>query len=569
MANAAALRNPRDEKRRCGLTFDRSLPASPVPGWYRTEGVYDCKSAQVKRAMSPKLLGFTGDAPFHARIEGRPPEPLTMAEEIQKRPDAPEAGPRLSIATRIFLAFAAVISVFGAVSAFSVWRLQAIGNDIRLVSDGYLPLAKVATQLETIHKNKQRDTDRLLEEREPRAQRILIKLARLYFPRIVRERLDEGKELVARARSLSGAREQVYLQEIEARLLEIEAEFERYDRASSEFFDALEAMPALASDSALPLDERGREIKRIERKIDRLIRQLGFALDQRVQELVQQTQREERRASLAIVGSSLVAIEVGVLAREFNRMSASLRARERELREKQEALLRADKLATVGRMATQIAHEIRNPLSAIGLNTELLAEEIAEGGSEGARRLCEAIAREVDRLEEVTEQYLRFARPMQTRLLREDVASLVRDIAHFMEPELESHGIELRLEVPDALFVEVDGPQLRQALLNLIRNAREAMPSGGKLVLGARSLGDGVEIAVVDTGVGMSEEAMSRIFEPFFTTKESGTGLGLSLTQQIVQQHGGRLECESRPGAGTTFRIVLPGTAPPGGLDDR
>ncbi|MFO7155483.1 MAG: ATP-binding protein [Pseudomonadota bacterium] len=561
--------------------------------------------------MSPKPLGFTGDAPFHARIEGRPPEPLTMAEEIQKRPDAPEAGPRLSIATRIFLAFAAVISVFGAVSAFSVWRLQAIGNDIRLVSDGYLPLAKVATQLETIHKNKQRDTDRLLEEREPRAQRILIKLARLYFPRIVRERLDEGKELVARARSLSGAREQVYLQEIEARLLEIEAEFERYDRASSEFFDALEAMPALASDSALPLDERGREIKRIERKIDRLIRQLGFALDQRVQELVQQTQREERRASLAIVGSSLVAIalgvlasilavrllrpirtlteaavrigrgdyskevptdakdEVGVLAREFNRMSASLRARERELREKQEALLRADKLATVGRMATQIAHEIRNPLSAIGLNTELLAEEIAEGGSEGARRLCEAIAREVDRLEEVTEQYLRFARPMQTRLLREDVASLVRDIAHFMEPELESHGIELRLEVPDALFVEVDGPQLRQALLNLIRNAREAMPSGGKLVLGARSLGDGVEIAVVDTGVGMSEEAMSRIFEPFFTTKESGTGLGLSLTQQIVQQHGGRLECESRPGAGTTFRIVLPGTAPPGGLDDR
>lgn len=527
-----------------------------------------------------------------------------MSQDPHKRPEAPEegSGVRLSIATRIFLGFAAVVTVFGAVSAFSVWRMQAIGNDIRLVSEGYLPLAKVATQLETIHKNKQRDTDRLLEEREPRAQRILIKLARLYFPRIVRDRLNEGKELVAQARELSSAKEQAHLQEIEARLLEIEAEFERYERASNEFFDALEAMPTLASDTALPLDERGKEVKRIERKIDRQLHQLGLALDQRVQELVRQTQSEERSSSVAIIGSSLFAIalgvlasilavrllrpirtlteaavrvgrgdyseevptdakdDVGVLAREFNRMSASLRAREIELREKQEALLRSDKLATVGRMATQIAHEIRNPLSAIGLNTELLAEEIAGSGSEEALRLCEAIAKEVDRLEDVTEQYLRFARPMQTHLARDDVGALVRDLAHFVGPELEAFGIELRLEIPDSLMADIDEPQLRQALLNLIRNAREAMPSGGTLTLGARPVeGGGVEITIADTGEGMSEDAVGRIFEPFFTTKKSGTGLGLSLTQQIVQQHGGRLECESEPGRGTTFRVLLPG----------
>src|SRR5690606_11671552 len=185
---------------------------------------------------------------------------------------------------------------------------------------------------------------------------------------------------------------------------------------------------------------------------------------------------------------------VGVLAREFNRMSASLRAREIELREKQEALLRSDKLATVGRMATQIAHEIRNPLSAIGLNTELLAEEIACSGSEEALRLCDAIAKEVDRLEDVTEQYLRFARPMQTHLARDDVGALVRDLAHFVGPELETLGIELRLELPDSLMAEIDEPQLRQALLNLIRNAREAMPAGGTLTLGARPVdGGGVE----------------------------------------------------------------------------
>lgn len=528
-------------------------------------------------------------------------------EEISRTDGTPPsgAGVRLSIATRIFLGFAAVVTVFGAVSAFSVWRMQAIGADIRLVSEGYLPLAKVTTQLDTIHKNKQRDTDRLLEEREPRAQRILIKLARLYFPRIIRDRLNEGKELVARARLLAGgSRELAFLQEIEAGLLEVEAEFERYELASNDFFDTLEAAPVSATPGegiAPPAEERGKELKRIERKIDRELRQLGMALDRRVQDLVRQTQTEERNASWAIIGSSLVAIalgviasilavrllrpirtlteaavrvgrgdyseevptdakdDVGVLAREFNRMSASLRAREIELREKQEALLRSDKLATIGRMATQITHEIRNPLSAIGLNTELLAEEIAEAGEE-ALRLCEAIGREVDRLEDVTEQYLRLARPMKPQLRRDDVGVLVRDLAQFVGPELESAGVELRLDLPEQLLAEIDEPQLRQALLNLVRNAKEAMPAGGALTLGARALpaSGEVEVSVRDTGEGMSEEAVRRVFDPFFTTKKSGTGLGLSLTQQIVQQHGGRLECESAPARGTTFRVVLP-----------
>ena len=131
---------------------------------------------------------------------------------------------------------------------------------------------------------------------------------------------------------------------------------------------------------------------------------------------------------------------------------------------------------------------------------------------------------------------------------------------------LHKHDFAQVWYVIDGQFTMGDGSpgpvamQLRQALLNLIRNAREAMPAGGTLTLGARPVdGGGVEITIADTGEGMSEEAVRRIFEPFFTTKKSGTGLGLSLTQQIVQQHGGRLECESRPGHGTTFRVLLPG----------
>lgn len=512
---------------------------------------------------------------------------------------------RLSIATRIFLGFAAIVTVFGAVSAFSIARMQGIGADIRLVSEGYLPLAKVATQLETIHKNKQRDTDRLLDEKDPRAQRVLIKLARLYFPRIIREKLREGRDLVAEARLLASDKERVFLEEVEERLQGLEADYEGYERISNTFFEDLEgsAHEVELAQAPLATDERGKELKRVERKIDRQLRQLGLSLDRRVQELVAHTQSQERSSSLAIIGSSLFAIalgvlatilsvrllhpirtlteaavrigggdysaevptnakdDVGVLAREFNQMSASLRAREVELQEKQEALLRADKLATIGRMATQITHEIRNPLSAIGLNTELLADEIEGQGNEAATRLCEAIGKEVDRLAAVTEQYLRFSRPAEPERTEEDLTVLLGEVLHFIRPELEAAGIRMEADLPQTLTVPVDGGQLRQALLNLVRNAKEAMPAGGVLTLAARSLAEtgDVEISVCDTGEGMSPEAAARIFEPFFTTKRSGTGIGLSLTHQIVTQHGGTLHCESRPAEGTTFRLRLPG----------
>lgn len=506
---------------------------------------------------------------------------------------------RLSIATRIFLGFAAVLTVFGAVSSFAVWRMHAVGEEIRLVSEGYLPLTKVAAQLETFHKNKQRDTDRLLEETDPRTQRILIKLARLYFPRIVREKLDQGRQLVADTRRLAGPEEQQFLDDVERRFAELAEQYDAYDASAAVLFAALEnegvADPAH--------DQRGRELKRIERRIDRSLKLLSHTLEGRIQERVREAQAQERRSSWAIVGFSIGAIalgllatilsqrllspirtlteaavrigrgdlsaevpttasnEIGVLAREFNQMAASLRAREKELQEKQEALVRAEKLATIGRMAAQITHEIRNPLSSIGLNAELLADELdpADPESAEARRLCAAIAREVDRLAEITEEYLRFARLPKPVLAREDVGELLRDLVAFVKPELEEAGIRVELDLSDGLEARVDENQIRQALLNLVRNAREAMPGGGTLRLQARPAPDGgVEVRIADTGIGMRPEDLARIFDPFFTTKDRGTGLGLSLTQQIVAQHGGSLHCESEWQRGTTFTLQLP-----------
>src|SRR5205807_8689423 len=219
-----------------------------------------------------------------------------------------------------------------------------------------------------------------------------------------------------------------------------------------------------------------------------------------------------------------------------------------------EALLRSERLAAIGRIAAQITHEIRNPLSSISLNAEELGERAPQ-----ARELCEAIVREVDRLTAITEEYLRFARLPKPQMQRADLNDTVRDLLDFVRPELQAAGVSLELSLsPELPRVHADVAQLRQLLLNLIRNAREAMPGGGRLRVATRGGEGAVEIEVRDTGPGIDPARLQRIFDPFFTTKERGTGLGLAMAQEIAQEHGGQLTCESTAGAGTAFTLRLP-----------
>jgi signal transduction histidine kinase len=246
--------------------------------------------------------------------------------------------------------------------------------------------------------------------------------------------------------------------------------------------------------------------------------------------------------------------ELASLAREFNAMAQRLAARERELRAQGEALLRSERLAAIGRIAAQITHEIRNPLSSISLNAEELGERAPD-----ARELCDAIVREVDRLTGITEEYLRFARLPKPQLQRADVNETVRDLLDFVRPELEAGGVQVTASLsPGVPRVLADVAQLRQLLLNLLRNAREAMPSGGSLHVATRSDEGLVSLEIQDTGQGISPERMERIFDPFFTTKARGTGLGLAMAQEIAQEHGGQLLCESVVGEGAVFTLRLP-----------
>lgn len=229
--------------------------------------------------------------------------------------------------------------------------------------------------------------------------------------------------------------------------------------------------------------------------------------------------------------------------------------------------LQAERLAAIGKMAAHITHEIRNPLSSMQLNVELLEETLrGDRASDEAQRLLSAIVREVGRLADVSEEYLRVARLPSPRPSLVDLGALVRDVAAFAKPELDRARVALVVRAPSsAVMVPIDEGQVRQALVNMVRNAREAMEDGGTITLAVSTADvgdDGAVLEVIDEGPGIPEEVRLRIFDPFFTTKATGTGLGLPLTKQIVEAHGGSIACEAADPRGTRFRLTFPRTDP-------
>ncbi len=255
--------------------------------------------------------------------------------------------------------------------------------------------------------------------------------------------------------------------------------------------------------------------------------------------------------------------EIAQLAQEFNKMEESLQERDRMLAAQSEALVRAERFATIGKMSALITHEIRNPLSSIGLNAELLEEEL--GTYKGANiaegvDLLRAIGGEVDRLRDVTEEYLQFARLPKPELESEDITVLIESLVTFMKPELEQKDIRLTSTHEGAILAHIDGNQIRQALLNLIQNASDAIQGAGEVHIHAKAFDETYAmIRIEDSGPGVPEEIRPHIFEAFYSTKASGTGMGLSLVLQIITEHGGTIRCQ--PGAvlgGARFTLLLP-----------
>lgn len=209
-----------------------------------------------------------------------------------------------------------------------------------------------------------------------------------------------------------------------------------------------------------------------------------------------------------------------------------------------------------------LAHEIRNPLNSLNAHLQLLQEDIAsderlKDGREYLVRI-EKIRDEVQRLNRILNDFLRYMRLPDPKLAPTDMRSLVEEVLDFIEPESRRLGIEVRREVEPVPQVMADSAQIKQALLNLILNAHDAMPKGGRMTLSVKPEGRFVRVDVSDTGAGIPPQMIEKVFEPFYSTKSEGTGLGLSMVKQIMDNHSGKIKVKSEEGKGTTVSLFFP-----------
>jgi signal transduction histidine kinase len=221
-----------------------------------------------------------------------------------------------------------------------------------------------------------------------------------------------------------------------------------------------------------------------------------------------------------------------------------------------------DQYTEIAKLAGGLAHEIKNPLSTIRLNMEMLAEDLAELETPAGRRSLkrvEVVRRECQRLQSLLDDFLSYAKVRRLHLEPSDLNHQIDDVLDFFAPEAKEAGVEIvRYLDPELPRVMLDREAFRRALLNLIINAKQAMPDGGQLVVRTIAQGGTVAVHLIDTGCGMDDVTLSKMFEAFYSTKPNGSGLGLPTTEKIIAAHGGRIRVQSEAGRGTQMTIELP-----------
>ncbi len=496
---------------------------------------------------------------------------------------------RRSVVTRVTWSYAFVVLVFALVAGWSALALRRAAEDAALMRSGYYPLALTVRDLAAKQDTYNSQLNHITAARNPADLRVWFDFAiKIGRPKsygqvraaIARAFLDSGEgggERVARVLLEQVSHiEQLFSGDAE-RLAKLFEALERGDEAGAERLrDELVTRGSQGSLLLATLQEN------VEHEVDRLLDQsrgrerlalqllvvlslssvlvgLGMVLYARrvltplgmVTERAKAVARGDLRPRPAIASPD----EIGELSATFEAMVAAIASAN-------ERLVASERLATIGKMAAHVTHEIRNPLSSIALNLEMLDEELAANAGE-SKALLRAIGGEVERLNSLSQQYLSFARQTPSGLSEEDLAEVVREASAFLQRELEKSGVRLELRIEAGLGpVPIDEGQIKQALFNLLRNARDAMPHGGVITVSVRASAEGgAEIAIEDEGSGIDAATKARLFEPFFTTKRHGTGLGLAITRQMVEAHGGSIEFGEREPRGTIVTIRFPGPA--------
>lgn len=517
-----------------------------------------------------------------------------------------------TLSARILVGFAVLILTFGVTTTLVVVYMDQVGDEIRMIRTGFLPLALFSTALT----RRQEDLSSYL------AEELKDESSVAYATRNLSKHYERRKKALADVKNtLAGLhdipeRHARRISEIKERLARLQ---EAVDSTTPLYEQVLRAPPLSNNITSVDPDERIRATSPLAQLIIKEQQIGGKAADlrdyhqQRVTRTavdLEETEAWLRTFTIFLGASALLVgllvttwvtltlrplrrlrdaarriaagdyqsriaeqgpLEVADLAREFNVMGRAVEERERER-------VRSEKLAAVEKMASMIAHEVRNPLSSIGLNVEMLEEELerlagsapgAPGAGEEARALCKSTLHEIHRLNSLTEDYLTLARLPKPNLERKPLAPILRQVADFVREDLSKRKVTLSAEVEaEDATAAVDFEQLWQCLLNLIRNAAEAVAQkgGGHVALRLRRQErdgkDRVVIDVIDDGPGIEAAILPRLFDPFFSTKKHGSGLGLSLTQEIIRDHGGEIDVATELRQGSTFSISLPAATP-------
>lgn len=512
----------------------------------------------------------------------RPIERASLSGEELRRPRA-----RSSVGRRLLFGYVALLVAFAITMTLGVRDLRVAAEESKLLRTGLVPLQLSVGQALAEQNILLTQLNHAASAKNPADVRAWIETQQRARPRTVaaiQKALDElevgGPALVEMVRAARA--------DLELMLARQDGEADPY----AKLFDAL------ATGNAERSSRLASELVRVESDNAARLRGIRERAEAAVARLDQEAVRRERRAVSLLVLLSVVTLVVGaaisLYARralrplrvvteraqvvaggdltpreafddgsEIGELAGTFEQMVRAIRDARSQAVEAEKLAAIGKMAAHITHEIRNPLSALSLNLDLLESELAEAAQkpEESRELVQAIKAEVNRLARLSEQYLSLARRPRPKREAESLAELWSELAEFLGPEMRRANVKVELDVaPDVPEVLVDESLLRQAFLNLVRNAREAMQEGGTVWVRVETLGGagGVRVTVDDDGPGIPEAVRASVFDPFFTTKQRGTGLGLAVTREIIEAHGGRITVSPREPKGTRFEMTFP-----------
>ena len=515
-----------------------------------------------------------------------------------------------SIITKVVVAVLLVITAFALALAYNTAAQRSLVSGLSRINEGYVPAAR---QLDGIAEEL-RSFSRALSNREPTALRQSLRASMTLFPfeERVAVRLEELQMHLAGVLNEELAEDEWrFLQHLHSVCDVLAAENEEIGDVLDALIRSLDEEPPRVEPA---YGELGARVIALEKRLDDLRR----AVDRRIDAAVDRIRAAEREIFVRVMAASASAAlfaavgvfvirrslrpiraltrlaaklkegdyeaepvtagndEIGVLAREFQGMADAIRTRDAEVRAKnvelnevnaalveaQRAQVRAERLAAVGELSSRVTHELRNPLSSISMNVEMLADELRGLDDRAdAAEMVRSIEREVTRLTELTDRYLSMARSDDPRKEPVDLTELVRSVLRRQEAELTRLAVDVSVEADGSELASVDEAQIRQVLINLLRNAVQATRSSdpARIVLSVSGTPDRVTIAVDDSGPGIAAAMWDSLFEPFETDREDGTGLGLSISRRIARRHEGEL----RPGyssslGGARFELELP-----------